>query len=325
MLTFGYCLYTLASSICMHLPSLEALARKCSGGLKDLRKRSKMPKPIVIYHGNCADGFSGAWCFHRVYGESLEYHPGVYQHTPPDVYDRDVYLVDFSYKREIVAEMLKVARTVTLIDHHKSALDDLWDLAADGLVTSHSSVEKSGAVLAWEYVQKVTGRRERLPEMLLHVQDRDLWQFKMKHTKELSEFMFSQEYDFKVWSQLMTMTKHERNKAITVGGCILVKHMKDTHELLRQTRRIMRIGEMDVPVACLPHMMASDSGALMSLTAPFAATYYDTATHRCFSLRSNKNNEAHVDVSKVAVTYGGGGHKHAAGFRVERSHPLAMS
>lgn len=25
-------------------------------------------RPLVIYHGNCADGFSAAWCFWRKYG-----------------------------------------------------------------------------------------------------------------------------------------------------------------------------------------------------------------------------------------------------------------
>lgn len=283
------------------------------------------PKPLVIYHGKCIDGFSGAWCFNRVFGDSMEYHPGVYQHTPPDVYDRDVYLVDFSYKREVVLEMLGLARTVTLIDHHKSALDDLWDLGASGLVTKHSSLEKSGAVLAWEYLQQALGRKEKMPEMLLHVQDRDLWHFKLEGTRELSEFMFSQEYDFKVWDKIMSMTKHERNKAMTAGALVVQKHFKDLNELLSQLRRTMVIGGVETPVACLPYMMASDGGGMMALTAPFAATYYDTAKHRCFSLRSNATNVNHADVSSIAAQYGGGGHKHAAGFKVERTHVLAMA
>ena len=56
-------------------------------------------RPLVIYHGNCADGFSAAWCFWRKYGTGADYVAGVYQQDPPDVTGRDVYLVDFSYKR----------------------------------------------------------------------------------------------------------------------------------------------------------------------------------------------------------------------------------
>ena len=51
-------------------------------------------KPLVIYHGNCADGFGSAWCFHHHDHQGYDFHPGVYQQTPPDVEGRDVYLVD---------------------------------------------------------------------------------------------------------------------------------------------------------------------------------------------------------------------------------------
>ena len=66
-----------------------------------------MNRPLVIYHGNCADGFSAAWCFWRKYGEGADYVAGVYQQSPPDVAGRDVYLVDFSYKRDVLLEMAK--------------------------------------------------------------------------------------------------------------------------------------------------------------------------------------------------------------------------
>jgi nanoRNase/pAp phosphatase (c-di-AMP/oligoRNAs hydrolase) len=51
----------------------------------------------------------------------------------------------------------------------------------------------------------------------------------------------------------------------------------------------------------------------------FGGTYYDTATHREFSLRSLGD----FDVSEIAKEFGGGGHKNAAGFKVPRSHPFA--
>jgi nanoRNase/pAp phosphatase (c-di-AMP/oligoRNAs hydrolase) len=51
----------------------------------------------------------------------------------------------------------------------------------------------------------------------------------------------------------------------------------------------------------------------MSLASPFAACYWDTPAGRVFSLRSGENG---MDVSVIAQKYGGGGHKHASGFRV---------
>jgi oligoribonuclease NrnB/cAMP/cGMP phosphodiesterase (DHH superfamily) len=281
-----------------------------------------MNKPLVIYHGKCIDGFTGAWAFWRKFKESFDYHPGQYGHKPPDTFDRDVYLVDFSYKRGVVEDIILTANKVWLLDHHATAIDDLWDLK--GLNTTFSNINESGAMIAWKFVAAITGDSKKPPEMLLHVQDRDLWLFKLANTRELNEYMFSQEYDFLVWEEMMTMSKHQRNKAITAGEAIVRKHFKDINELLGQMRRKMLIGDHLVDVACLPYMMASDAGSMMSLTAPFAATYYDTKDHRCFSLRSNANNPNAVDVSVIAANYGGGGHKHAAGFKVTRMHGLAM-
>jgi nanoRNase/pAp phosphatase (c-di-AMP/oligoRNAs hydrolase) len=53
----------------------------------------------------------------------------------------------------------------------------------------------------------------------------------------------------------------------------------------------------------------------MSEGCAFSATYYDISDARVFSLRSSKDG---IDVSKVAVQYGGGGHPHAAGFKVKK-------
>jgi nanoRNase/pAp phosphatase (c-di-AMP/oligoRNAs hydrolase) len=69
-------------------------------------------------------------------------------------------------------------------------------------------------------------------------------------------------------------------------------------------------------------MYASDAGNILSEGRAFAATYYDTDKSRVFSLRSSKGG---VDVGEVAKLFGGGGHKHAAGFSVPRFNYLAMA
>jgi hypothetical protein len=107
-------------------------------------------KPLVIYHGNCADGFGAAWVFSRFQPEPMDYHPGVYQDAPPDVAGRDVYLLDFSYKRPVVEAMLESAASVTLIDHHKTALDDLAPIM--GRMRCHCGLDHSGAMLAWQFL-----------------------------------------------------------------------------------------------------------------------------------------------------------------------------
>lgn len=292
-------------------------------------------KPLVIYHGNCADGFSAAWCFHHLRPGMFDFHPGIYGEPVPDVTGRDVYLVDFSYKRPVVEDMLKVALSVTLIDHHISAIKDLEGLPG---LKQFTDVERSGAMLAWDwlcgthngYSREGPGRHMpiQVPRLLEHVQDRDLWRFALPMTREVQSNLFSHPYNFELYDKLMAMKGLELAEFAAAGAAIDRKQAKDIAELLPQLTRLMEIGGWTVPVASLPYMMASEAGHIMSKgahdtqSAPFAGTYFDTATHRKFSLRSQPGV---FNVSMVAVQYGGGGHANAAGFQVPRDHVLATS
>ncbi len=60
--------------------------------------------------------------------------------------------------------------------------------------------------------------------------------------------------------------------------------------------------------------MSSEVCGSLAIENPFAMSYFDTADgFRVFSLRSTPTG---LDVGEIARRYGGGGHKHAAGFRI---------
>lgn len=289
-----------------------------------------MSRPLVIYHGNCADGFSAAWCFWRKYKDDADYVAGVYQQPPPDVVGRDVYLVDFSYPFQVVVRMLEVAESVTLIDHHKTAIDALKPLKDRQVASNgngmgdrfgwHCDLNRSGATLAWDYLFPGEPR----PLLLGHIEDRDLWRFKLASTREIQACVFSHEYTFEQWDKLMVAGPAELLGMTVAGAAIERKHQKDIRELVAVCKRVMLIDDHYVPVASLPYTMSSDAGHLMASAGdvPFAACYWDTPAARVFSLRSA---EGGADVSEIAKRYGGGGHKHAAGFSVPRDHPLAIA
>ena len=111
--------------------SISDAIRAAASATSEPAQHAKRRPAMVIYHHNCADGFAAAWCFHHHHKRQVAYRPypefvpGKYGTPPPDVTDRDVYLVDFSYRRPVVEDMLAQAHSVTLVDHHKSALDEL--------------------------------------------------------------------------------------------------------------------------------------------------------------------------------------------------------
>lgn len=259
-------------------------------------------KPLCIYHGNCADGFTSAWVVRKNFPEA-DFHAGVYQNPPPDVTDRDVYLVDFSYKRDVLLQMAERARWITILDHHKTAEADLRDLPDN--VATVFDMGRSGARITWDHFYDL-----KPPQTLLHVEDRDLWRFALPRTREIQANIFSYPYDFDVWDKLMYADPKE---LAIEGEAIERKHFKDIHELTQVVTRRMVIGGHNVPVANLPYTLTSDAGHLLAKGEPFAGCYWDTPEGRVFSLRSTDDG---LDVSEVAKQYGGGGHRNASGFRV---------
>ena len=272
-------------------------------------------KTLCIYHGNCADGFGAAWALRYSTGNNgkdIDFHPGIYGEAPPDVTDRNIIMLDFSYKRDVILKMAETAKSILIIDHHKTAEADLkfnhQELAEGDWcpIDVIFDMEKSGAMLSWEYFNK----GKPVPGLIAHIQDRDLWEFKLNFTREIQAAVFSYEYDFKVWDRLMNM---EKSDLILEGEAIERKHFKDIHEFIKVAAYRTVIAGWNVPVLNAPYFYSSDAGHILGVDEPFAACYWDTAKGRTYSLRSAENG---IDVSEIAEIFGGGGHEHAAGFNV---------
>lgn len=266
---------------------------------------------ICIYHGNCADGFGAAWAVRKALGD-IEFHPGVYQQPPPDVTGKDVVMVDFSYKRPVLLEMAAKANSILILDHHKTAIEDLVDLPTN--VVTVFDMNRSGARITWDHFFP----EEPPPLLILHIEDRDLWRFALKNTREIQANVFSYPYDFQVWDELMA----QNVETLAVEGrAIERKHFKDINELLGVVTRPMAIGGFNVQVANLPYVHSSDAGHQLAEGRPFGACYWDTPEGRVFSLRST---DAGVDVGEIAKQYGGGGHRNASGFKVSFAEAQAF-
>lgn len=291
--------------------------------------------PLCIHHGNCADGFGAAWAVWSALDRKVELVAGVYQSEPPDVAGRDVILVDFSYKRAVMEALANRAASVLVLDHHKSAIEDLTPLVVKthagavlrpsswqhhltnaaqdscegifGAVYAVFDVNRSGAGIAWDFFHPDRPR----PALIDHIEDRDLWRFMIPGTREVQAAVFSFPYDIELWDTLIRCGDVEKLRA--EGAAIERKHHKDVAELVAVTKRPMRICGHVVPVANLPYTLTSDAGNLMANGQPFAACYWDTPDGRVFSLRSRDEG---LDVSEIAKRYGGGGHRNASGFRV---------
>lgn len=270
-------------------------------------------KKVCIYHGNCADGFTAAWVVNQAF-DDVDFIAGKYQE---DVNinrfaDKHVIFVDFSYDEKTMRKICAVAKKVTIYDHHESAEKNLRPLFDEGIIDGVFDMERSGCRIVWD---ELMGGKEP-PQMLLHIEDRDLWRFALPETKAVAMYVFAFEYTFENWYELMYMTPIK--KAVQGGGILQRKVEKDIAELAGV---LVEFGYLDghlVPIANVPYMYASEMGNLLCESGqgqhkPFAVTYFiDKNGMYNVSLRSGEDG---LNVAEIAKKFGGGGHNHAAGFK----------
>jgi oligoribonuclease NrnB/cAMP/cGMP phosphodiesterase (DHH superfamily) len=273
---------------------------------------------ICVYHDPCADGLTAAWAI-RSRWPDVEFIPGRYQQTEAQELEllkrfanRHVLIVDFSYKQPLMRNLALSAASITVLDHHKSAEADLRVLLDEGVIQGEFDMKRSGAMMAWNFAHPT----DTAPVLVNYAQDRDLWSWELEDSRAVSAYISMQPKSFEAWDDLAARLHPaiDFDRIVTIGHAYLEKLDHDVGVGIDETLRTMTIGGYCVPVVNLPYFLASEAGNVLCKGKPFAASYFDAADGRHFSLRSDKDDATAVDVSSVARQFGGGGHANAAGF-----------
>lgn len=280
-----------------------------------------MQPDMCIYHDNCDDGFAAAYAVWKRFGDSVEFVPAQYGRDLPDVTSKDVLIVDFSYKKADMERLADMARRVIVLDHHKTAqaeLDGFVQLDAiggpfekkyaDRMISGvgvHFNMDKSGCRLAWEYCFP----DKNMPDWFAAVEDRDLWRFNLRGTKEICIAIRSLPREFDLWDMFTAERLANDGVAIRRYVDMIVSNICDT--AFTET-----IAGHKVPVAACSYDFVSETAHQLlhrNPDAPFAACLVRSHDGVTYSLRSMDDR---MDVSEIAKANGGGGHRNAAGFRV---------
>jgi oligoribonuclease NrnB/cAMP/cGMP phosphodiesterase (DHH superfamily) len=238
----------------------------------DPKIRHLFPEPptLVLYHAECADGFGAAWALWKRYPTS-RFLP-VKHGEPPlqNLGGERIVIVDFSYPRPVLERLAKEAASLLVLDHHITAQQALSDLPY-----AYFDQTRSGAVLAWQWAHDAP-----VPWLLQYIQDKDLWQWALPHSREISAALASYPFDFALWDSFQQQ------------------------ELEREGRAILRY-ENELVAKLATHAVSS--------SYPFCIIWHDRNGRRYYSMRSREDG---VDVGTIASSFGGGGHTHAAGFSI---------
>ena len=212
---------------------------------------------------------------------------------PEGIDEQHVVMVDFSYPRDTILAMADRTASLQILDHHITAKSALADLPF-----AYFDMDRSGAVLAWEWAHA-----EPVPWLLQYVQDKDLWQWQLPHSREISAALASYPFDFTAWEQFQFDT-------LKIEGAGILRSEINLVDKLVQAAVMISLAGYAVPAVHSP-VLASQIGERLAAHHAFGVIWHEKDGRRYFSLRSQAGG---ISVSEIAAQYGGGGHTHAAGF-----------
>lgn len=266
----------------------------------------------VLYHGNCYDGFGAAFAAWLKFGDRARYIPVLYGKPLPDLPDAEVvYIVDFSYSKDVLLALALKAKVIVL-DHHKTAEADLAEIVGLENPQVIFDMHRSGALMTYEHLFP----GQPVPLLFQYLSDRDLWTFKLDQSARVHKAVASFPMDFATWAnEFLDLDRLKREGAVC----------ERLHDQLVQNvcdrAYDWEIAGHRVPVVNTSIAWSEIGNELLrrNPNAPFAACFTVHRDHVQWSLRSEDHRE---DVSEIAKRFGGGGHRNAAGFRGMDGMPL---
>jgi len=206
--------------------------------------------------------------------------------------------------------MKSKAKSLTVLDHHKTAMLDL-----EGLPWCIFDMERSGAGLTWYYFNHFTYPQqcqffdEPTPWIVKYVQDSDLGKHELPQTRQVNAVISSYPFDFQKWDELASRPLEEVQEE---GICIRRYQEQVAHDLVTFAAREVDFDGYKV-LAVNTSIMNSDVGCRLAEGRPFGVVWFQRDDGKyIYSLRSC--GKEGIDVSKVALAHHGGGHRISAGF-----------
>lgn len=261
---------------------------------------------LVIYHKNCTDGACGAYLASLLAPEA-ELFPASYGDEAPEVAGKRVVIVDFSYPRDVLVRMEADAASLIVFDHHKTA-----QKALEGLDFCLFNMEMCGSAMFFSYfIDKILdgSSGNEIANYVFYVQDRDLWKFALPHSKEVNASFGSYPPTPEGFKEIVKKPLREH----LISGEALLKYQKTVQDLAISNAQPIILRGIEGLAVNNPVLVSEVAGELAKKTN-FGCCFFLTEEKALFSLRSVGD----FDVSELAKSFGGGGHKNAAGFIIPR-------
>lgn len=262
-------------------------------------EKIKNEKIVCYYHADM-DGIASASIVKSVYPHAkfIKVNYGD-DWKKEDVKDSVCIVVDFSFPN--MKEINKQAKLLCWIDHHQSAKEKnekLWDSQN---IYGFRTTEKSGCELTWAWFSP----HEEPPMSIKLIGDRDTWTFNYGDSSKA----FHEYISIECKEPNLKLLSNDVDEAIEKGKLLLKKKKEQVIQSFNDGVDTVFFGKEARIINS--NSSVSDIGeyCYKNKNYPIAIIWSVRGDKIIFSLRSNS-----LDVGKMADSYGGGGHKFAAGF-----------
>lgn len=270
-------------------------------------------KPLIIYHKIDPDGVGSALIAKMALGD-VEFYPTNYgeEKVPIDLCkNRPVYMLDFSYDNEYTKKIVDVSIHTVIIDHHKSAEQELADLDTYPICATYFDMNKAAIKLTWDWFFI-----EYAPDIVEYIQDYDIWAKKLPNTEEVNIYIQSKPLTIDAFQALFDEFSKNGTASIVEKGRSIISYKKAQINMHLQNSKIIDFMGYSVPVVnCSSKHLVSELGHVMAVGKPFSVSWHYNHQTDTFTLSFRSDNG--VDVSEIAKMLGGGGHKNAAGTEID--------
>jgi len=281
---------------------------------------------VVIYHSPCQDGFtccSIANMYYKSIQKEVEYIGASHRyHNFPKLFEKiknkNILICDFSYKKDIMTEIMKITKNVLIIDHHISAMEELIGIPVSNKIFD---MKHCGAYLTWNYFFP----EMETPLFVKYVEDNDIWTKKMYMTREITAYISLLDFDLELYGELLLQNEEYFEKNVIEKGKILLLQENKQIEIMLKKSTVKMIEYNDniyFVGMCNSTVNPNETGNKM-------LEKYDCNFSIVYSIKDNQYNisfrsdDQRTDVHKIAKTCnGGGGHRNASGcILYDKPHP----
>lgn len=235
--------------------------------------------------------------------------------------DETIVIVDFSFKPELMRTVKQKTDNIIWIDHHKTAIGYVSEYGFNPAgIRNYETPGKSGCQLAWQYFFP----EETEPDVVRYIGDMDAWVWKYPETSHYVEGLRLHEHrpveGFALWNDLLLYAAdaYQRSvetrytKSFISNGKIAIQYRRMICEDYCRSHGFEMIFDGKPCFATGLYMWGS------LLFGEERMRKYDI----CFSFEFSGekwtiglySKKPDIDVSLIAQSLGGGGHKGAAGF-----------